>query len=1059
MCGIVGYIGYRKADKAIISALKRLEYRGYDSWGIAVGHDNDLKVYKKVGAISDVDDFDLCDGNIGIGHCLHPDTVVLLSDGSVKRIRDLPEEVEMMAYDFEKSAFTKARGRVFRHKASGLLKIKTSSTEILTTDQHKFFVIHEGEIIEKTAQKLQVGDLLILPQCIEISGKSRKLRNVDYTVYYEPDEEGWMLVEKGLESSRDKVGNATYWHLKRRERNVSNRTLKQLGINPDGRFKPVSNHINFVTFPEKTNPKLMRFLGYYFGDGSKDRKGIKFKDARQEILHEYLQLAKDLFSIEGRISKEDNCYVLRINSTQLLKWLNLNFPDVMDKEFPEWIGSLTNEEVFAFIGGIFDAEGFVAKTAKSLVLSTSDEFAMRSIQILLMRAGIVASISHQKLTEKHRKQQVRLQLSNREYVLEFLQKIGKYVSVIKRRDVERLLADLKGHVYRHIKVPITRRTLYSNFGIKALKGRGYPMVSTLIKHGNEKLIAFLKPYLNAPVVFQRVSKIERVDYEGYVYDIEVEKYHNFIANGIVTHNSRWATHGKPSEVNAHPHTDCNKQIAIVHNGIIENFLSLRERLTKEGHRFVSETDTEVIAHLIEKNYNGNLEDAVLAALPELKGSYAIVAISSKEQKLVACRYKSPLILGVGDGEYFVASDVPAVLEYTNRVVYLEDGDVVVITGSGYEIKNNGAVASRKVELVPWSIEDAEKGGYEHFMHKEIHEIPRVIEDTFLGHVSETIDLDVSFAAGMSEIVFIACGTSYHAALVGRYIIEEMSGIPVRVEYASEFNYHRIPLSRSLVIGITQSGETADTLEALRKAKSYGARILAITNVLGSSVTRIADHVIYTRAGPEIGVAATKTFIAQLVVIYLIAAKLSMLTRSELEKFILELRLLPEKVRRILDNEDKIKKIGEFLAEYENMMYIGRGLGYPIALEGALKMKEISYIHAEGYPAGELKHGPFALLGERTPVVACVVRDDTYDIMLNNIKEVKARDSPVIAIADEKDKEVEKYVDFVIRTPEVSSIFAPITYSVALQILAYYTAKKRGCEIDKPRNLAKSVTVE
>ena len=574
-----------------------------------------------------------------------------------------------------------------------------------------------------------------------------------------------------------------------------------------------------------------------------------------------------------------------------------------------------------------------------------------------------------------------------------------------------------------------------------------------------------------------ISSLKRLEYRGYdswgvaiseggrlnVYKQvgaigEVESYELGDSTIGIGH-TRWATHGKPSEVNAHPHLDCNKRIAIVHNGIIENFLPLKERLIKEGHRFVSETDTEVIAHLIEKNYKGDLEKAVVAALPELKGSYAIVAISSKERKLVACRYKSPLILGVGDGEYFIASDVPAVLEYTNRVVYLEDGDVVTITDSGYEIKNNGVEVSRKVELVSWSIEDAEKGGYEHFMLKEIHETPRVIEDTLLGYVSETIDLDVSFAAGTSEIIFVACGTSYHAALVGKYVIEEMSGIPVRVEYASEFNYHPAPLSRSLVVGITQSGETADTLEALRKAKRAGARVLAITNVLGSSVTRIADYVIYTRAGPEIGVAATKTFIAQLVVIYLMAAKLSMLTRSEVEKLVLELKLLPERVRRILDKEDKIREIGEFLADYENMMYIGRGLGYPVALEGALKMKEISYIHAEGYPAGELKHGPFALLGKETPVVACVIRDNTYDITLNNIKEVKARDSPVIAIADEKDEEVEKYVDFVVRTPEVDRIFTPVTYSVALQLLAYYTAKKRGCEIDKPRHLAKSVTVE
>lgn len=522
-------------------------------------------------------------------------------------------------------------------------------------------------------------------------------------------------------------------------------------------------------------------------------------------------------------------------------------------------------------------------------------------------------------------------------------------------------------------------------------------------------------------------------------------------------HTRWATHGKPSEINAHPHTDCKNEIAVVHNGIIHNFQKIREELEKEGHKFKSETDTEVIPHLIEKYYDGDLEKAVMKAIKELKGSYAFVVISKNEDKLIGCRYRSPLILGIGDGEFFLASDVPAILEYTNRVVYLEDGDVVIVAMDGYRIINNGHEVKREVRTVPWSIEDAEKRGYEHFMLKEIHEIPRVIEDTLAEYVEED-EIVIDFPM-KEEIVFVACGTSYHASLIGKYLIERIAGIPVKVEYASEFNYHNIPISRSIVIGITQSGETADTLEALRKAKRLGAKTVAITNVLGSSVTRIVDHVLYTRAGPEISVCATKTFIAQLIVLYLMALKLSKMPINEIRDFIMKLKMLPEKVQRILDEEGKIRVIGERLAEYENVMYVGRGLGYPIALEGALKMKEISYIHAEGYPAGELKHGPFALLGKNMPVVVCLIMDNTYDVLLSNIKEIKARDSPVIAVADEKDEEVEKYVDYVIRTPSVDPIFTPVTYSVALQLLAYYAAKKRGCEIDKPRHLAKSVTVE
>lgn len=574
-----------------------------------------------------------------------------------------------------------------------------------------------------------------------------------------------------------------------------------------------------------------------------------------------------------------------------------------------------------------------------------------------------------------------------------------------------------------------------------------------------------------------ISALKRLEYRGYdswgvaVKDgseIKIKKKVGAIGEAgsyrlgdgsIGIGHTRWATHGRPTETNAHPHTDCSGRIAVVHNGIISNFQTLKEELESRGHVFKSETDTEVIAHLIEESYEGDLKRAVIKAVEKLRGSYAIVVLHSERDELVAVRYKSPLIIGAGDEEWIIASDVPAVLDYTNRVIYMEDGDVAFLSRDGMEIMNNGERVERKFELIPWTIEDAEKGGYEHFMIKEIHEIPRVIEDTLFEYLSEDVQLDVSFSAGISEIVFVACGTSYHAGLVGRYLIEKLAGIPVRVEHASEFIYHHPPMHRSLVIAITQSGETADTLEALRIAKMLGARTLAIVNVLGSTATRISDYVFYTRAGPEISVAATKSFIAQLVVLYLIALKLSRLSKSEINKLVDELRFMPELVKKILENEEEIEEIANKLARYDNMIYIGRGLGVPIAMEGALKMKEISYIHAEAYPAGELKHGPFALLGEKTPVIASLIPDETYEIMLNNIKEVKARDSIVVAIANENDCEVEKYVDYVIRVPETKSIFSAITHSVALQLLAYYTARKRGCEIDKPRNLAKSVTVE
>jgi|Deesub1362B_J571_1020462.scaffolds.fasta_scaffold00029_150 glucosamine--fructose-6-phosphate aminotransferase (isomerizing) len=578
-----------------------------------------------------------------------------------------------------------------------------------------------------------------------------------------------------------------------------------------------------------------------------------------------------------------------------------------------------------------------------------------------------------------------------------------------------------------------------------------------------------------------ISSLKRLEYRGYDSwgyavangkEIEIKKKVGSIsavevkekrAEGVTVSigHTRWATHGKPSDINAHPHTDCDEEIAVVHNGIITNFSSLKNELISEGHIFRSETDTEVIPHLIERCYKDSksFEEAVIKAIKFLKGSYAFVALKKDEKKLIACKYKSPLILGVGDGELIFASDVPAILEYTNRVIYLNDGDIVIAEPGKYRIINERGEVVRDIELIHWSIEDAEKSGYEHFMLKEINENPRVIEDTLGEYVTDKIELDPSFAAGISEIVIVACGTSYHAGLIGKYVIEKLAGIPVRVEYASEYNYHQIIPGRSLILGITQSGETADTLEALRAAKRMGLRTCSIVNVVGSTATKISDHVLFTRAGPEISVAATKSFIAQLIVLYIIAIKLSPLTRQEKKELIEELKSLPEKVQRILDKQHDIDEIAKKLSNFENIMYIGRGLGFPTALEGALKMKEISYIHAEGYPAGELKHGPFALLGENTPVVAVINRDETYEIMLNNIKEVKARESLVIAVSDDKDEEVDNFVDFAIKTPETLPILSPILHSVAFQLLAYFTARIRGCEIDKPRNLAKSVTVE
>ncbi len=527
-------------------------------------------------------------------------------------------------------------------------------------------------------------------------------------------------------------------------------------------------------------------------------------------------------------------------------------------------------------------------------------------------------------------------------------------------------------------------------------------------------------------------------------------------------HTRWATHGEPSQANAHPHCDCNGNIAVVHNGIIHNSRKLREQLTAEGHHFVSETDTEVIPHLIEKYYQGNLEKAVEAALLNIEGSYAIVVLRADEPRLIVARKDSPLVIGLGDRENFVASDVPAILDYTNRIIYLEDGDIAAVSKDDVRIKNDGTEVTKKEQQVSWSIEDAQKGGYEHFMLKEIHEQPKVIRDTLGEYISMAQPIaNFSALSGepLEDMLLTACGTSYHAALVGKYIIEELAGIPVRVELASELNYLQQPLARTGIVAITQSGETADTLSAMKRLKGAGRKVTVISNVVSSSASRIADQTVYLRAGPEISVAATKSFTAQLMALYWMALSYSKVDTSRLDSLVMGLRQLPRKVQQILDNEEAIAECAKYLSKYDNVFFIGRGINYPIALEGALKLKEVSYIHAEGYSAGELKHGPFALLGANTPVIAVLTQDNTYNAMLTNIKEVKARKSPLIALAEEENEAIGELADVVITVPRIDAIFSPVVNAVALQLLAYYTAKQRGCPIDTPRNLAKSVTVE
>ncbi|KZL93238.1 glutamine--fructose-6-phosphate transaminase (isomerizing) [Clostridium magnum] len=538
-------------------------------------------------------------------------------------------------------------------------------------------------------------------------------------------------------------------------------------------------------------------------------------------------------------------------------------------------------------------------------------------------------------------------------------------------------------------------------------------------------------------------------------------------------HTRWATHGEPSDLNSHPHVNGDGTIAVVHNGIIENYIVLKEWLVSEGYKFVSETDTEVIPHLVDYYYNGNLEDAVIKATQKMEGSYALGVISEKEPgKIVAVRKDSPLIVGVGENEGFIASDIPAVLNHTRDVYLLEDKEYVVITEDGIKIMNSKKEEIKKeIFHVTWDVDAAEKGGYEHFMLKEIHEQPKAIKDTLTSRIvkGEKIKLDsISLTKEQLEnidrIYIVACGTAYHSGVVGKYVIERLAKVPVEIDIASEFRY-RNPLinERTLMIAISQSGETADTLGALRLAKEKGARIIAITNVVGSSISREADDVLYTWAGPEIAVASTKAYTTMLIALYIISLYMAEIKgtvkQSEIEKVKDGLLNLSEKTVEILNNTEKIKNFVEKVYDQRDVYYLGRGLDYAIAMEGSLKLKEISYIHSEAYAGGELKHGTIALIEEGTTVIALATQEDLFEKMVSNIKEVKTRGANVLGIAMEGHDYIEKTVDEAVYIPRVMPILAPVLSVIPLQVLAYYTAVRKGCDVDKPRNLAKSVTVE
>jgi len=624
-------------------------------------------------------------------------------------------------------------------------------------------------------------------------------------------------------------------------------------------------------------------------------------------------------------------------------------------------------------------------------------------------------------------------------------------------------------------------------GLKRLEYRGYDSAGIAVIEA----VDTAGSRAGKLVIVKRAGKLHRLEQALWESGVSAtqgaqhqHQHQRKLSSQVGIGHTRWATHGRPTDENAHPHHDCKKTLAVIHNGIIENYLELKEELLRRGHRFVSQTDTEVLAHLFEEHYEGDLEAAVRAGLERVRGAFAIAVISAEEpDKIVAAKTSSPLVIGLGEGEgegegeNFLASDIPALLPYTRRMIFLEDGELAVITRDGVRLsKITGERVEREPRWIDWDPVTAQKGGYKHFMLKEIHEQPQAIEDTIRGRYSleegevylHELDLPQEKLEQLKAIYFLACGTSYHAGLTARYLWQEWLRVPIAAEIGSEFRYSNPYLDEdTLVVAISQSGETADTLAGVRKARERGATVVSIVNVVGSTLTRESDGVVYTHAGPEIGVASTKAFTAQLAALTLLGVHLARrrgeLTAEEARRILQGLAATPGQVEALLKQEGRIQELAREFYDKQDFLYLGRDILHPIALEGALKLKEISYIHAEGYPAGEMKHGPIALIDEQMPVVVLVTKTSVYDKVFANIEEVKARKGVVIVFTDadepQLNQDIERIADRIFRVPPAPKAAIPILFTIPLQLLAYHIAVLRGTDVDQPRNLAKSVTVE
>ena len=1128
MCGIIGYLGGKDATPLIMEGLRRLEYRGYDSAGICVvDAKGRLQTVRAVGKLSNLDEKirqTPLKGSVGLGHCLAGDTLIQLSDGRCARIDSLGEEASVLSLDPGTSRLIPLKAKVWSHPAStDLLEIQTPFGRLRCTPEHRMWSADEdGALTAKPAGGLKPGDLLAHARAWSFPGSPMAFRSVDAHRYFRLGAPAREKLRQAVDQHGaaatavlSGVSPASIHHLWDESRNASEAVLRPLAFGLGLRFplhdcEPVdSRHGSFVTLPERSSPELMRLLGYLLGDGHVGERCIRFKDADEDTLRSYLLIARRIFNLKARIAPipEVRAFLLEMNSKALADWLRVNVVG-RRRKFLEEVGGLPDEELSSFLRGLYDAEGAVALEAGQVIFGMVDVELVRQVQSWLLRFGIIASSTLSPASLKHRRPNAALALTiaRKDSMEVFARRIG-FTAGRKRTRLERVLAGKREGFYLSSrplplrKAPLLRRLREAGVPASFLKpfsggkaftdGRareflralaGFPQAAAII---NE-----LRRHMDGDLLYQEILSVRRVPSGGgKVYDLEVPGTESFFANGMLSHNSRWATHGKPSEENAHPHTDCTGKLVVIHNGIIENYMPLKAELEAAGHLFKSETDTEVLVHLLEEKLKGlaagkagfapdlrepMLFEAARQALQAVRGAYAVAALWSETPgMLVAAKTASPLVVGLGEGEAFLASDVPAFLDHTRKAVFLEDGEMAVLRREQISFfKLSGQKVEKKVHTITWDRAMAEKAGFRHFMLKEIHDQPQTVADTLSGRLfplkpgalEQETGMSASALSQVSRVTLLACGTAYHAGLIGKYLIESLAGVPAEAETASEFRY-RGPIidPKGLAVAISQSGETADTLSAVKLAKQAGSKVLAVCNCVGSALTREADYNLYTHCGPEFGVASTKAFVGQLTALSVFALHLGLatgkLTEARARAYVDELVRLPGLIRTVLGLDAKVLELAKHFFKTRDFLYIGRHVNYPVALEGALKLKEISYIHAEGYAAGEMKHGPIALIDETMPVVALATESPLFEKMLSSIEEAKARGAIVIALCTEGETRLAGKADHVLTLPKVDPFFSPILNVIPLQLLAYHVANLLGCDVDQPRNLAKSVTVE